>query len=625
MSTQSPQPSGSGKPMRKLRGSTPGLLDPSQSKRLLRFGGSLSFASFDPHTAHAVSDVPDIQILSIDEDLPPPKRIVIETTPNGTSFWRFVPKASLEEGVTDEGLWPRVVNICGERVICYQDQWEIYKLDPAYRCIVHLPPQVPSIIRVDPEITSSTTDAKNFVPKRMRTPPFEEASFHTHKRARSRRAGISGANASLSDSDSEDDLDEEEVKNMVVDDHHTRSKPKSFNNRQNLRRERNMRWQKNRHMQARYEKQAGISEVPSVVMADASTYIPPGSGEPTEDTAKRRGADITSPTEEIDPNRGRRPEARPNKRARTVSPNSLQNATNARQAARDQRRRAKIEIIDETHHNIQEQEFMNDIRQNSSEWQWSSTSTAFTPEGSQPKAPSEDSNHGDEGDAARQARLAESIRKMQELDKDKPLWEAQRQQREARERAEDQERAAKAEARRQAEAAQKRWAEEEAERERKRAQAEAERKRIEEEARQREQRQRKQRDRWGSGPWTTHRALERYKVLSEDFDNAKFGPAQPLAFHDIPWPVLTPPSRFTVEDVDWSAVEKFFETVRTHMRPQDYKVFVEKSHRRFHPDRWRARKVWSAVQDENDRAYLEVAANTVAQAITPLWREMKGN
>ncbi|KAI9442241.1 hypothetical protein H4582DRAFT_1809015, partial [Lactarius indigo] len=76
--------------------------------------------------------------------------------------------------------------------------------------------------------------------------------------------------------------------------------------------------------------------------------------------------------------------------------------------------------------------------------------------------------------------------------------------------------------------------------------------------------------------------------------------------------------------IDWAAVETFFHTVRGHMRAQDYRVFVQKSHRRFHPDRWSARGLLTAVKDENARGMIEVAANTVAQALTPLWREARG-
>jgi len=78
-----------------------------------------------------------------------------------------------------------------------------------------------------------------------------------------------------------------------------------------------------------------------------------------------------------------------------------------------------------------------------------------------------------------------------------------------------------------------------------------------------------------------------------------------------------------VEDIEWAAVEKFFESVKPHMRLQDYKAFVEKSHRRFHPDRWRARGLLTSIPDDEDRECIEVAANTVAQALTPLWRQVK--
>jgi len=68
----------------------------------------------------------------------------------------------------------------------------------------------------------------------------------------------------------------------------------------------------------------------------------------------------------------------------------------------------------------------------------------------------------------------------------------------------------------------------------------------------------------------------------------------------------------------------FFNAVKPFMRTQDFKVFVEKSHRRFHPDRWRSRGLLKSVLDEVERGCLEVAANTVAQALTPIWRDIKG-
>lgn len=99
---------------RSIAGTTPGLIDSSQTSRLVRVPGStLIFASFDPKTASAAPYVPELPKLSLDEELCRPKRIVAETAPNGDSSWRFVPKARWEDDVVDEGAWPRVVDICG--------------------------------------------------------------------------------------------------------------------------------------------------------------------------------------------------------------------------------------------------------------------------------------------------------------------------------------------------------------------------------------------------------------------------------------------------------------------------------------------------------------------------------
>jgi hypothetical protein len=99
----------------KIDGTTPGLLDPTQVARILQSSNSkLSFASFDPLTAFGSHVVPDINKLSLkNEDFIRPKRIVVESFQTGESFWRFVPKALMEEGVVEEGIWPKVVDICG--------------------------------------------------------------------------------------------------------------------------------------------------------------------------------------------------------------------------------------------------------------------------------------------------------------------------------------------------------------------------------------------------------------------------------------------------------------------------------------------------------------------------------
>jgi hypothetical protein len=101
-----------------LHGSQPGVLDPTQPARLLRYPTSrLSFASFDPRTAVVDSThhnhIPDIRKLNIQDELNTARRVVIENTAEGISSWRFVPNAKRERGVENEGAWPRVVDYCG--------------------------------------------------------------------------------------------------------------------------------------------------------------------------------------------------------------------------------------------------------------------------------------------------------------------------------------------------------------------------------------------------------------------------------------------------------------------------------------------------------------------------------
>ncbi|KIP03991.1 hypothetical protein PHLGIDRAFT_40064, partial [Phlebiopsis gigantea 11061_1 CR5-6] len=77
--------------------------------------------------------------------------------------------------------------------------------------------------------------------------------------------------------------------------------------------------------------------------------------------------------------------------------------------------------------------------------------------------------------------------------------------------------------------------------------------------------------------------------VSVEFEGIKFCHTQPLTFGSVPWPLLTPPHKTTLDDVDWGAVEAFFAVAKLLVAPEEYKSLVEKAHRRFHPDKWRAR------------------------------------
>lgn len=216
---------------------------------------------------------------------------------------------------------------------------------------------------------------------------------------------------------------------------------------------------------------------------------------------------------------------------------------------------------------------------------------------------SEDVAHAAFAEPSRQNLTPSSVHKSRDEELLEAAAELQRQQRrtDAENRAKDE--------RQQAEA-RRRLAE------KKRADAQEQRKRRQEKAGQ-ERQQRVQ------GTWTMERALERYITLSNTFDSTIFSLANPLTFAAVPWPMLSSPLTLRSEDIDWTGVEQFFKFMKEHRTQQDYKMIVERSHRRFHPDRWCSRGLLHTVTDDTRRKDLEVAANTVAQALTPIWRDSK--
>lgn len=243
--------------------------------------------------------------------------------------------------------------------------------------------------------------------------------------------------------------------------------------------------------------------------------------------------------------------------------------------------------------------------------------TPTEPTGSQDFASTEE--------AKRAAALEESQRKIRELENDRPLWEQAAKERKAREEAEALLAWEKAEARRRKE---RERAQEECERLRRQEEEIAARIRREEEKKEAERAQRAQeRDarkaRWTTGRWTNARAVERYKETSDFFDMARFSEEHPLCIDDVPWPTLRHPNAFSLpEDVDWDSVEHFFEVLKNHMRTQEYITLVEKSHRRFHPDRWRSRGLFKSVIDSEERNWMEVGTFTIRSAVLRRWTDL---
>ncbi len=117
--------------------------------------------------------------------------------------------------------------------------------------------------------------------------------------------------------------------------------------------------------------------------------------------------------------------------------------------------------------------------------------------------------------------------------------------------------------------------------------------------------------------------MARFRFVNTEFDNTTFSRTKPLTFESVPWPVLLSPYEVKLEEIDWKAVEEFFEKLELMVHRGEYKTLVEQAHRRFHPDKWKSRGLLNTVLDDTLRRQLESAGNIVAQATTPIWMNLK--
>ncbi|KAF7798254.1 hypothetical protein EIP86_009471 [Pleurotus ostreatoroseus] len=256
----------------------------------------------------------------------------------------------------------------------------------------------------------------------------------------------------------------------------------------------------------------------------------------------------------------------------------------------------------------------------------------------------------DNDDDLRKAELEESRRKMEELRKQE---EADQLEREARAREAELRESLHKMAQFEAEEKRRKQEREETEKRAreaaKRAKEECERREREEAARKaREQREKEEREKkeieerleryrsavasekmrcklrdqahWEQGsPWTPSKSIERFRLVSNEFDELKFSDTQPLTFESVPWPTLLSPYTLRPDDIDWQIVERFFEKLQLTVTVEEYKILVEKAHRRFHPDKWRSKGLLNTILEGDVRDMIERAGNVVAQALTPIW------
>ena len=307
---------------RQLHGCKPGLLDPTQPARILRYPNStLSFAAFDPlaasGNAHPRKRTPDA-------DPARPKRIVIETTPGNRvpSKWRFVPRARRAPdtpGLEDEGVWPRLVMICGcvllslvaltspdflcinhsEPFILSEDQWDIYKLDPAYDCFVPAAPNHPTVTRKEPsfEDTSYTSTAEHPKKRRLSSPaPDVEDHKNLSKKFRTVVSLVTDDEGTDIEEATESD-DEDEVEDIVIEE----SPRKDSRSSDRAKQRRKAREEQTRERREKVKAKAGSSfesnrsrtpEIVDLTMEDITPESMTSDSPPASGPTKRKG---TSP------------------------------------------------------------------------------------------------------------------------------------------------------------------------------------------------------------------------------------------------------------------------------------------------------------------------------------------
>ncbi|THH07495.1 hypothetical protein EW145_g3331, partial [Phellinidium pouzarii] len=452
-------------------------------------GSTISFASFDPATASGDhTNFYAFRKLSLNEELCRPKRIVIETAPDGRCTWRFVPNAHWEAGVDDEGVWPRNVDVCGELMTISRDQWDMYKLNRRFDCVLRPFPNHTVITKstrkpsVSPpqgsaNVRDSPLQNKNAKSKRrLSDNVFVRRASGSNSDDKKKKSRTEAADFSSSSSDGDDEADEDEV-NMIIDEEGTGKK--------HLQSERLKKRDKSGLATTIEEEEGGndfdddedmmswseITNSPQMHPKNTETPVSPLRGKTyveSDDSdafdnmswtaipdtfpqirAKSTGAFVspskrktyveTDESDALDDHSDYTSKPRfktyekrgPSKRTRTVSPGAAKRAFELRKNRRGCRRQKELKQRTRRRSDITEQSELKRLYEEVAELLSSSKSSDNTSSQSSPTETTQDNAMDEE--AYRQVLLEESRRKIAELEKDRPLWEKQAQRRAAEE------------------------------------------------------------------------------------------------------------------------------------------------------------------------------------------------
>ncbi|KAL1678433.1 hypothetical protein EV122DRAFT_212038 [Schizophyllum commune] len=132
--------------------------------------------------------------------------------------------------------------------------------------------------------------------------------------------------------------------------------------------------------------------------------------------------------------------------------------------------------------------------------------------------------------------------------------------------------------------------------------------------------------------FSVQHALDRYRVVSEEFDRAQFSiDTYPLVIGSVPWPTLVHPSKLmhepnrlvgksgqgkgVQERLTWKHDELFLRGVKQILRPKEYQELLRKARLQFHPDKWASRGILESVLDDELRVQLHTWCVIVSQAV----------
>lgn len=189
-----------------------------------------------------------------------------------------------------------------------EDQWDIYKLDPAYDCLVQLPPKLSKIARVaipdrQPPPLSTPTAKRKMSPEVPRSPVRSRHNKPRKKTDLHKRSSWSSSGSSDEEGTKDDSEEEYEVEGMVVDDPPLqRAKSAGLGERtKRLRAEiqnnRKMRREKIARTSERIKQKRRDDENMFTIPEDEAFYSSPLRGKtmPPPSTTKRKGTSSPSP------------------------------------------------------------------------------------------------------------------------------------------------------------------------------------------------------------------------------------------------------------------------------------------------------------------------------------------